>query len=38
MNGKTFHREFNKEGKKKWFKKSLSIKEDSSSSEEDNDN
>lgn len=37
-NGKKGPRKFNKQGKKKWFKKSFYTKEDSSSSKEDNDN
>jgi len=38
MNGKKGPRKFNKQGKKKWFKKSFFTKEDSSSFEEDSDN
>ena len=37
-NGKKVPSKFNKQGKKKWFKKSFFTKQDSSSSEEDIDN
>ena len=37
-NGKKCPRKFNKQGKKKWFKKSFFTKENSSSSKEDSDN
>ena len=36
--GKKIPRKFNKQGNKKWFKKSLFSKEDSSSSKEDTNN
>jgi len=38
MKGKKSPKNFNKQGKKKWFKKILFSKEDHSSSEEESDN